>query len=253
MLAIMAKRTVDTCVYCGNQKEVTREHVVPACLFPKPLPSNMVTVRTCYPCNNSKSTDDAYLRDFLVSDLAAGKSSVVQQIRTDKLKRSVQRNRSEIARAALQRAYRKPLHTPGGIYLGSPIAVPVNAKRLELSFERMVRGLYFHVWKNHLPRDYTFDVARIDGFHTVAVWSEMRQTAANIAAIRPDVFACQYVFDTKYHAVSRWLLLFYNTILIEVFTLPPNGIEALITEQDTDLVSGLLLPESDTSQGACAP
>src|SRR5207248_4010383 len=90
---------------------------------------------------------DAYLRDFLVADMAAGKSAVAQQLRTGKLKRSVQRNSSEIARTALERAYRKPLHTPGGIYLGSPIAVPVDAKRLELSFERMVRGLYYHVWK----------------------------------------------------------------------------------------------------------
>jgi hypothetical protein len=129
----------------------------------------------------------------------------------------VQTNRSEIARAALKRAYRKPLYTPGGIYLGSPIAVPVDRRRLELSFERMVRGLYYHVWNDHLPRDYTFELARIDGFHTAAVWSEMR-----------------------------------NTILIEVLTLPPNGIEALIAEE-SDPVSGLALPNSDTGMGAGAP
>ncbi len=239
---MMGKFTVNTCVYCGAQAEVTREHVIPQCLFPKPLPRYMVTVGICFTCNNSKSIDDAYLRDFLLSDLASGKSPVAQQLRTGKFRRSVQKNRSEIARAALKRAYRKPLVTPSGIYLGCPIAVPVDARRLELSFERMVRGLYLHVRKSHLPRDYTFDVARVDGFHTAAVWSEMRQTRAIIAAIRPDVFVCQYVFDSKDHAVSRWLLLFYNTILIEVLTLPPNGIEALITKQDTDPVSGLLLP-----------
>lgn len=252
MGAIMAKRMIDTCVYCGTQAEVTKEHVIPECLFPKPRPANMVTVGVCYPCNNGKSDDDAYLRDFLVADLAAGKSAVAQQLRTGKFKRSVQTNRSEIARAALKRAYRKPLYTPGGIYLGSPIAVPVDRRRLELSFERMVRGLYYHVWNDHLPRDYTYELARIDGFHTAAVWSEMRQTGANIAAIRPEVFVCQYGFDNKYHAVSRWLLLFYNTILIEVLTLPPNGIEALIAEE-VDPVSGLALPDSDTGMGAGAP
>jgi hypothetical protein len=47
MVEIMAKKTVDVCVYCGQQAELTREHVVPQCLFPKPLPSNMVTVGTC--------------------------------------------------------------------------------------------------------------------------------------------------------------------------------------------------------------
>jgi len=148
MGAGMARRKPDTCVYCGTQAELTREHVVPQCLFPKPLPAIMVTVGVCEACNSSKSTDDAYLRDFLLADMATGKSPVARQLRTGKFKRSVQTNRSEIARAALKRAYRKPLHTPGGIYLGSPIAVPTDAKRLELSFQRMVRGLYFHVWKS---------------------------------------------------------------------------------------------------------
>jgi hypothetical protein len=253
MIAIMAKTTVDTCIYCGTRTQVTREHVVPKCLFPRPLPPNMVTVGTCHPCNNSKSLDDSYLRDFLVADMAAGKSVVAQQLRTDKFKRSVQTNRSEIARAALKRAYRKPLHTPAGIYLGSPIAVPVDTKRLELSFERMVRGLYYHIWKDHLDRDYSFEISRIDGFHTAAAWAEMKQLGANIAAIRPDVFACQYLFDIKFHSASRWLLLFYNTILIEVLTLPPNGIEALIADEEADPTSGLILPGSDTATGASAP
>ena len=253
MVAIMAKKMVDTCVYCGERAQLTREHVVPQCLFPKPLPSHMVTVGTCLPCNNLKSREDVYLRDFLLADMASGKSAVAQQLRTGKYKRSVQRNRSEIARAALKRTYRKPLYTPGGIYLGSPIAVPVDAKRLELSFERMVRGLYFYVWKDHLLRDYVFVAARIVGFHTAEVWSEMQQIGANIAFIRPDVFACQYTFDIKYQAVSRWLLLFYNTIVIEVHTLPPNGIEALIAEEPPDPISGLILPGSDTRAEAGAP
>jgi hypothetical protein len=232
----MGKVSFDTCVYCGDQKELTREHVVPQCLFPKPLPSIMVTVGTCFECNNGKSSDDAYLRDFLVADMAAGKSPVAQQLRTGKFKRSVQTKRSEIAKVALNRAYRKPRHTPGGIYLGSPIAVPVDQRRLERSFERMVRGLYYHVWKDHLPRDYTFEISRIDGFQTAEIWSQMRQTGANIAAIRPDVFVCQYAFDIKYHAMSRWLLLFYNTIIIEVLTLPPDAILSLIAKEEADPV-----------------
>ena len=253
MVDRMRKPAVDTCVYCGTHTEVTREHVVPKCLFPRPLPATMVTVGTCHLCNNSKSIDDAYLRDFLLADLATGKSIIAQQLRTDAFKRSVQKNRSEIARLAVKRAYRKPLQTPGGIYLGSPMAAPVDARRLELSFERMVRGLYFYIWKDHLPRDYTFEVARIDGFHTTAVWSEMRQTGANIAAIRSDIFVCQYAFAIEDHAVSRWLLLFYNTIVIEVLTLPPNGIEALIAEADVDPASGLIHPDSGTGTGAAAP
>ncbi len=70
---------------------------------------------------------------------------------------------------------------------------------------------------------------------------------------RSDVFACQYVFDVKYHSASRWLLLFFNTILIEVLTHPPNGIEALIADEEPEPTSGLILPSSDSATGASAP
>jgi hypothetical protein len=49
------------------------------------------------------------------------------------------------------------------------------------------------------------------------------------------------------------LLLFFNTILIEVLTHPPNGIEALIADEEPDPTSGLILPSSDSATGASAP
>jgi hypothetical protein len=73
--------------------------------------------------------------------------------------------------------------------------------------------------------------------------------AAGLTARNPR----RAIFYIKYHSASRWLLLFYNTILIEVLTLPPNGIEALIADEETHSTSGLILPSSDTATGASAP
>ena len=249
----MDNKAVDTCVYCGTQAEVTREHVVPRALFIEPLPPTMITVGVCHPCNNGKSSDDTYLRDFLLSDLATRKNPVAQTLRGGKLMRSVKRNRSEIARTVVRQARRKPLHSPGGIYLGSPYAAPLETERLESTFGKMVRGLYNHVYKTHLPQDVELVVSRIDRFQIRAAWDEMIKLGATMNGIHSEVFVCQYLVDAKFPFFSRWLLLFYNTIVIEVLTLPSNWMETLISDEETAPASGLILPDSDTGTGAVAP
>jgi hypothetical protein len=128
---IMGRSKSGVCVYCGEQAKVTREHVIPECLFTRPLPQNMITVGTCFKCNNGKSGDDVYLRDFLLADMATGENACAEELRISKLKRSVKTNRSEIARAALKWASRVPLRTPAGLFVGSAFAVPVDGKRIE--------------------------------------------------------------------------------------------------------------------------
>ncbi len=166
--------------------------------------------------------------------------------------RSVKKNRSELARTVAKHARRKPLYSPGGIYLGSPYAAPVSAKRLESAFAKMVRGLYFHVTKSRLPQDIEVNISRIDGFQTQAAWDEMTRLGASMGMIHPDVFACQYIIDAKIPLFSRWRLLFYNTILIEVDTLPQNWMQVVVTDQDVSPASGLIVSGSDTGTGVSA-
>jgi hypothetical protein len=246
----MGKSTIETCVYCGTQSLLTREHVIPQCLFLRPLPPTMVTVGICFPCNNNKSADDTYLRDWLLSDMATDKNAVVRELRAGKLMRSVMTNRSELAQTVAKQAFRKPLYTPAGIYVGSHFAAPLETKRLEFSFEKMVRGLYYHVWEQHLDRTYKFLINRIDMFHVAEVWEERKHLGVNLACIHSDVFFCQYEFDAEYNSLSRWLLLFYNSILIEVLTLPPNGIEALIRKDESKSGSDATLSDARTGTGA---
>jgi hypothetical protein len=57
---IMAKKTVRAiCIYCGNVDEVTEDHVIPKCLFPKGRPGDIPKVNACKVCNNAaKSVND---------------------------------------------------------------------------------------------------------------------------------------------------------------------------------------------------
>ena len=54
------------CVYCGREAQLTSDHIPPKNLFPKPRPSNLITVPSCKRCNRSASKDDEYLRLVLV-------------------------------------------------------------------------------------------------------------------------------------------------------------------------------------------
>ena len=193
----------------------------------------MITVGVCYACNNGKSSEDVYLRDYLLADIAAETNSVVQELRMSTFKRSVQTNRSEIARTALKWARRVLLRTSSGIYAGPAFAVPINTIRLESIYKRMVIGLYYYFTNTYLPRDYQFQIVRVDAERST-LWSEMRLKKAVIASVSPDVFECQYKLVDNYPTLSRWLLLFYNRILITVSTFPPSGIASLIDATEPD-------------------
>jgi hypothetical protein len=70
------------CAYCDQEGRLTRDHVLPQCLFQERIPLDIPVVYTCRQCNNNeKSQDDTYLRDMLARDGLAVASDVVQAIR----------------------------------------------------------------------------------------------------------------------------------------------------------------------------
>jgi hypothetical protein len=95
-------RTKSLCPYCVTREASTSDHVIPRCLFVRPFPSNMVTVRVCLECNQAKADDDVYLRDFLVADFAASPTPAAETLFRGEVRRSIRRNSSEVGRAILR-------------------------------------------------------------------------------------------------------------------------------------------------------
>src|SRR5688500_18167485 len=58
----MPSNSTDKCYLCGATENLTRDHIPPKGLFPKPRPSNLYTVPCCYSCNNGAAKEDEYLR-----------------------------------------------------------------------------------------------------------------------------------------------------------------------------------------------
>ena len=53
---------IQLCIYCLKKIADTKNHIPPQSIFDKPLPKNLISVPSCFECNNSASTDDEYFR-----------------------------------------------------------------------------------------------------------------------------------------------------------------------------------------------
>lgn len=216
------------CVYCGETKPLTRDHVIPKCLFPTPLPSFMVTVPVCQDCNADKASHDDYLRDMLVVDTGTSKSRVAQEILTSKVFRSSDKNRSVIMRAAKSKGKLEPVYSPGGIYLGNAFSFPLDGERINHLFSLIVRGLYYKVRNQRLPDDCDIEVRRVFDFNET--WENLQRIGYNARSLGDGVFTCIFLYAAEEPFLSQWWLWFYESICIYVSTSPANfDAESLIS------------------------
>ena len=88
---------------CGDVSDLTREHVIPRCLFIQPYPVNLITVPGCDDCNGRKSADDDFLRDFFAVDVHSSNSPVAKTLFAGTVQRSLSRNSSHLLRDMLPR------------------------------------------------------------------------------------------------------------------------------------------------------
>lgn len=201
------------CVYCGVQEATTSDHVVPKCLFPKPLPAVMVTVPACRRCNEDKARDDDYLRDMLVIDIDNVGHPITDGLLKGKVARAAARNQSILARDVRERSKLVPVHTPGGVYLGHCPAVPLHHERINREFERITRGLYFQLYRQRLPDDCTFDIRRVDRLYRAQAIRNMLQLGVKQQRSLGQVFVCMTARAAEDPTATCWLQRYFNVFI----------------------------------------
>src|SRR4051812_1561276 len=102
------------CAYCSNPAESIDEPV-PRCMFTRPLPTDIVKVPACRACNGGKSKDDEYLRDMLAFSRDCCEHPVAKALMGDTITRSMEQDKSVIARAVVRNSEPVYLRSPGGI------------------------------------------------------------------------------------------------------------------------------------------
>jgi len=213
------------CAYCGDRVATENAHVISRCLFPQPMPENiqLKTVPSCHDCNHELSKDEGYIRDMLVVDIHAEYSLAAQAVLQGPVTRAARNNRSLIARTAASETRFEPMFSKSGIYIGHGYGIPVESERVIRAMSMMVRGLYYAIRNERLPRDCKFDVSRIDPFQLRSAIPDILRVKHNGPfTLGEGVFACWFIYGLEEPAVTQWLLLFYNSVGVIVSTEPPG-------------------------------
>ncbi len=224
------KSKIGQCVYCGETKSLTKDHVIARCLFPAPLPTFMATVPACNDCNAAKAKHDDYLRDMLVVDHNSEHSKPAHTLLAGKVLRASKRNQSLVIRGAKSKGKFGPIYSKGGIYLGDGLSVPLEGERVNHIFSLIVRGLYYKLTGRFLPQDATFDVRRLRVDEFNKSWEKLKEIGFNGPyRLGEDVFTCIFLYAEEEPAISQWWLWFYDSVCVYVTTTPSNYDPATLT------------------------
>lgn len=128
------------CIYCGNSElRLTRDHVPPKCLFPRPRPQ-LITVPACHPCNDSFKRDDEYFRLAVISEAVYRNDEATRLWRG----RVTPRMGGGLRRSLLARMRNVEMRTEAGVITGRATAIHFDGPRVNRVLERIVRGLIWH-------------------------------------------------------------------------------------------------------------
>lgn len=210
----------DQCVYCGGTEALTYDHVPPKCLFARPRPNNLITVRSCAKCNIGASDDDEYFRLMLSLELGTGEHDDVKKNLPAVLRSLGKPNKLPFARSILSTLRMVELKTPSGIYLGRELAYDVDLTRLDRVVARTIRGLFFREAQRRIPEDYSVVCYSESGLRDLPaeVIEELQRTIISPLRSRAPktignlVFSYWVQFVEDDPNVSAWLLEFYQRI-----------------------------------------
>jgi len=199
------------CVYCGSSRDVTQDHVPPKSFFPKPRPSDLITVPACRKCNgNSGKDEEWFLATFMFTE--AGITDAGRRLWDEKLHRMYEKNfglKKSIAKSFEQ----ADLVTPGGLYLGRRLAIRHDEARSAKVIHKIVRGLYYHEYQDPLPL-------------SIEVISHFLQQSSEVSVVEkfapmllfgsrewPNLFEYRYNRVTDQPQCSLWVMRFFGKLV----------------------------------------
>jgi hypothetical protein len=128
------------CCYCGEEDEMTEEHIVPKGLFVK---DHRVVVPCCFECNNGKAKDDEYFR-LVFAVLKESEDHPVAQKVLEKVKRSLNNPNQTGYQKMIKRSANNLLTTDeNGQVLIKRTGLDVEINRVNEVIEYIVMGLFY--------------------------------------------------------------------------------------------------------------
>ena len=220
------KQKVKQCAYCGEMKEISREHVIPRSLFTGSDTKNVVTVPACKSCVDIKNSndDETFLRDLVCTDIYGSQSATSQRILPDTFARSIRQ--SEVAHIAGTQGKLKPMYDSNSNLLGYAYSAPIDYLRVQKIFSIIVRGLYYFEMTELLPANYNFTVIRHHPHEFEVVEKDMEPHILNCPSrsrtINDDYSYTFISFKPEDLCTTCWLLKFNSGVCLSVIAVKPE-------------------------------
>lgn len=192
------------CAICGINEATTRDHVPPKAIFPKPQPENLITVPACSDCNNGASDLDDLFKVYL-SMHAAGESDIARRLFTEKTARTLERNKSLLARIA-EESKELQIEDESGNFVTRTGGL-WNSEAHDAVIERTIRGLYFSHTGNVVPTD---TVLKVQWLHGVPEDIESKIDLFTEVTIGEEQVIYKYLIYDEDPRYSLWLFEFYG-------------------------------------------
>ena len=216
------------CTYCGSRENLTDDHVPPKGVFPKPRPSDLITVPACEKCNKDISKDEEYFRLKLCLSEQVGNNPDARKNREVILRSLKRPEATGFKQSFLSEIRSMRLRTPAGIHLGRRLAFEVDLHRIFRVVEKSVRGLFFHETGYSLHPSYEVDVHSNETLkeYPAELLEEWTQTILIPLGQQPPKVIGNGVFAYRYHVTeedpffSVWSLTFYEQVSFLCLTGP---------------------------------
>jgi hypothetical protein len=193
------------CAICGREEATTSDHIPPRGIFPKPRPSNLITVPACLDCNHAGSAYEESFRVYLSMEVGS-ETPETTKLWEESALGTLKHNHK--LRREIERSFRFiDVRTPAGIYLGKATSFRINAKAYNAVIERIVRGFYYHHYGEIIGDRAIFKTTMLRGIDRTVL--EMSQGwPINVIGKQALIYKFYRVLESPLDSV--WIFEFYN-------------------------------------------
>lgn len=217
------------CSICGNENELTREHIPPKGIFLKPRPKNTITVLSCKKCNDDTKLDDEYFR-FWVTAGAHPQSKLKEVWKNKVVGSSFKRSPALLKKIQNDHNTLMEHHskTPLKIYDNGIVSDEllsrcylVDAERINKVACKIVKGLYFYHFSEPIP--YNVELTVSTEPINLDILIKIIKARKGMVGGEEGEFIYWFKFDDAELYFSRWVLFFYLQNYLKVETKIKNA------------------------------
>lgn len=200
----MNNRLSDICVICGKNHATTKDHLPPQSMFPKPRPSDLITVPACAKCNNENSELDEVFKVLI--GIQAGHGPEGERLFLNQTSRTLTHN-LRLTKGIINAIREAEIVTFEGLLVGTAPVIPID-KSYDIVIERIIRGLHWH-HTGHILGDEVDIKVNLHRTLTKQVYDMTHDWETGI--VGGNQFIYKYFVADEAPMASVWVLEFFGS------------------------------------------